>query len=100
MEKDEGRNRVVIEYVQPEIDDGCFPIKRVVGEDVVVEADILADGHDAIACVLRFRKEGDAEWLETLMQPLVNDRWRGIFRVTELGRYLYGIEAWVDKFET
>ena len=100
MEKEEGRNRVVIEHVQPEIDDGRFPIKRVIGEYVVVEADIIADGHDAISCVLRFRKEGDEEWLETSMQPLVNDRWRGVFWVTELGRYLYCIEAWVDKFET
>jgi starch synthase (maltosyl-transferring) len=100
MEKNEGRNRVVIEHVLPEVDDGRFPVKRVVGEDVVVEADIMADGHDAISCVLRFRKEGEAEWLETSMQPLINDRWRGVFWVSELGRYLYGIEAWVDKFET
>ena len=53
MEKEEGRNRVVIEHVQPEIDDGRFPIKRVIGEYVVVEADVIADGHDAISCVLR-----------------------------------------------
>ena len=100
MEKNEGRNRVVIEHVLPEVDDGRFPVKRVVGEDVVVEADIMTDGHDAISSVLRFRREGEAEWLETSMQPLINDRWRGVFWVSELGRYLYGIEAWVDKFET
>ncbi|MGE5312337.1 MAG: maltotransferase domain-containing protein, partial [Nitrospirota bacterium] len=31
---------------------------------------------------------------------LINDRWRGEFRVTELGLYRYTIQAWVDHFET
>src|SRR5258705_1271785 len=36
----DGQARVVIEGVTPEIDRGRFPIKRVPGEDVAVEADI------------------------------------------------------------
>ncbi|HET8579585.1 MAG TPA: alpha-1,4-glucan--maltose-1-phosphate maltosyltransferase, partial [Nitrospiraceae bacterium] len=31
---------------------------------------------------------------------LINDRWRGSFRVTELGRYRYTLIAWVDPFKT
>jgi starch synthase (maltosyl-transferring) len=46
----DGRGRVVIEKVLPQIDCGRFPIKRVVGEAVVVEADVFADGHDRISC--------------------------------------------------
>ena len=42
----DGRGRVVIERVSPQIDCGRFPVKRVVGETVVVEADVFADGHD------------------------------------------------------
>ncbi|MGH8512560.1 MAG: maltotransferase domain-containing protein, partial [Gammaproteobacteria bacterium] len=53
----EGRCRVVIERVAPEIDAGRFPIKRTVGEIVCVEADVFADGHDSVACVLQYRKE-------------------------------------------
>ena len=34
------------------------------------------------------------------MKALVNDRWRGEFPVTRLGRYLFTIEGWVDHFET
>ncbi len=41
------RKRVIIERLHPEIDGGRFPIKRVVGEKVIVTADIFADGHDA-----------------------------------------------------
>jgi len=96
----EGRNRVVIEAVKPEIDGGRFPIKRTPGEKVVVEADIFADGHDVIACVVLFRKEDQSKWTEIPMEHLGNDRWRGQFEVRDLGRYLYTLRAWVDPFET
>ncbi len=96
----EGRCRVVIENVAPEIDDGRFAIKRVAGERVVVEADIFADGHDSLTAILKFRAEDILEWSETPMTFLANDRWRGEFAVTKLGNYFYTIEAWVDQFKS
>ena len=95
----------------PEIDGGRFPAKRVVGETVVVEADIFADGHDALAAVVKYKllpihgevaaQPGEGPgWAEAPMAPLTNDRWRGEFPVTELGRYLYTLQGWVDEFET
>ena len=100
MLPEEGRSRVIIEAVQPEIDGGRFPIKRIVGEDTVVEADILADGHDALSCRLLYRREAETEWSEAPMEPLGNDRWRGSFRVQELGRYRYTVLGWVDHFKS
>ena len=94
------RTRVVIEAVKPEIDAGRFPIKRTVGEKVIVEADAFTDGHDLIACVLRYRKETSRDWLEVPMTALVNDRWRGEFCVAELGRYHYSLAGWIDHFQT
>jgi starch synthase (maltosyl-transferring) len=96
----EGRRRVVIENVAPEINAGRFAVKRVVGERVTVEADIFADGHDSLAAVLKFRAEKNSEWTEAPMKFLANDRWRGEFAVTELGNYFYTIEAWVDQFKS
>jgi len=93
-----GQARVVIGNIKPQIDDGRFPIKRVVGDRVVVEADIFADGHDAISALLIYRNENDPKWAEAPMEPSINDRWRGSFVVTELGRYHYTILAWVDSF--
>jgi len=98
MNAREGRARVVIAGVRPEIDDGCFPSKRTVGEKVVVEADIFADGHDALAALLLYRHELDKEWTEVPLQPLVNDRWHGEFIVLKLGHYRYTVQAWVDRF--
>jgi starch synthase (maltosyl-transferring) len=99
METD-GRKRVVIENLKPEIDGGRFPIKRVVGEKVVVSADIFADGHDTISARLLYRKQKDREWKEVPMRWVENDRWKGEFLVEEIGRYDYTVEARVDHFKT
>jgi starch synthase (maltosyl-transferring) len=92
--------RVVVEHVTPEIDAGRFPIKRTVGEKVVVEADAFAEGHDAIAAVVRWRRESDATWTETEMEPIGNDRWRARFEIAALEPHRYTVEAWVDPFRT
>ncbi len=99
----EGRSRVVIEAVHPEIDGGEYAIQRVVGETVAVEADIFADGHDAIAAQLLYRGPRDRTWRAAPMKPVEpvgNDRWRGEFAITEIGEYRYTIEGWVDPFTT
>ncbi len=94
----DGRARAVIEGIAPAVDDGRFAVKRIVGDRVMVEADCFTDGHDMLACVLRFRREQDANWQETPMAPLGNDRWSGAFTVSAPGRYRYGVTAWVDAF--
>lgn len=96
----DGRKRVIIEGVTPELDGGRFAVKRTVGEVITVEADVFTDGHDALSCLLQYRKAGDTVWRETPMRVLVNDRWRGEFTVAELGRYEYTILAWVDAFKS
>ncbi|TAH36940.1 MAG: alpha-1,4-glucan--maltose-1-phosphate maltosyltransferase [Planctomycetota bacterium] len=100
MQDNERLVRVVIERVAPVVDCGRFPVRRVTGESVVVEADVFADGHDELGCVLRYRPEDETAWRETRMQPLGNDRWRGEFVVDSLGRWHYRLEGWVDAFET
>jgi len=94
----EGRGRVVIEGIKPEVDGGVYPIKRVIGEKILVEADIFADGHDVIGCVLLYRQENGRKWSEVPMVELGNDRWQATFTVAELGRYRYTASAWVDHF--
>ena len=96
----DGRRRVIIEGVQPEVDCGLFPVKRVAGDRVVVEADIFADGHDLLAAVVQYRHASEKSMHEARMTPMVNDRWRGEFVVEQLGFYLFTIEAWVDHFLT
>ena len=75
-------------------------MKRVVGDRVTVEADAFADGHDHIVVLLLHRKHGAADWVETPMESIFNDRYRASFIVDSLGRYDYTVEAWVDRFHT
>jgi starch synthase (maltosyl-transferring) len=92
--------RVVIENITPQVDCGRFPIKRVTGEAVAVEADVFADGHDVVRCVLLYRSERAAEWSRVPMAPLGNDRWTARFVPREMGRYRYTVRAWVDHLAT
>ena len=46
----------VIENLQPLVDGGRYPVKRVVGEDLVVEADIFKDGHDVVAAASKMAR--------------------------------------------
>ncbi len=88
----------VIENLQPLVDGGRYPIKRVAGEDLVVEADIFKDGHDVVAARLKWRVVGEAHWHETNMAPIENDRWRGVCTLYENATYEYTVEAWADSF--
>jgi starch synthase (maltosyl-transferring) len=92
------RRRVIVEGVRPEIDGGRFPCKSVIGRDVVVEADIFTDGHEAVSARLLSRYERDRRWREQAMEPLGNDRWRAAFRADRLGRFRYTVEAWLDEW--
>ncbi len=92
--------RVIIAGGKLEINDGRYATKRVVGDLLVVEADIFADSQDALSAVFRYRREGYGEWLEAPMHPLTNDRWRGEFTLSEIGRYRYTLRAWVDPFRS
>jgi starch synthase (maltosyl-transferring) len=99
-EQQDGRCRVVIERVQPQIDSGRFPIKRVAGETVLVEADVFADGHDLVMCQVVYWRENEKEKQRTPMTPIGNDRWRAEFPVQNVGRYEYTVEGWIDHYQT
>ncbi len=91
---------VVIENVQPLLDDGRYPIKRIVGEDLVVGADIFKDGHDVVAAVLKWRVLGKPAWRETPMIFVDNDRWRGVCTLYDEDIHEYTVEAWTDTFRS
>src|SRR3989442_9276024 len=78
--------RVVIRGVKPELECGRFPVKRVLGETVAVEADIFSYGHDALECVVRYRYEDDELWTEISMEALGNDHSRAPVPVGKPGQ--------------
>ncbi|HEY0989528.1 MAG TPA: maltotransferase domain-containing protein, partial [Kofleriaceae bacterium] len=94
------RRRAVIVAVRPVVDGGRYPVKRVVGEPLAVEADIVADGHDVVRAVVLDRAPGAAVWRETELGHGANDTWRATVELSALGRHRYTVVAWVDAFAT
>lgn len=91
---------VVIENVSPLIDGGRYPVKRVVGESMRVEADIFKDGHDVVRARLKWRRVGEAEWHHVPMHPIPhgNDRWQAECSFFENAPFEFTLEAWGDAF--
>ncbi|CAA9228056.1 MAG: GH13_3 / GH13 / GH13_38 [uncultured Acetobacteraceae bacterium] len=92
--------RIGIEAVEPAVDGGRFAVKRTVGETVEVSADLICDGHDKLGAALLWRAADEAEWQETRLEPLGNDRWAASFPLLRMGRYAFAVEAWRDAFAT
>ncbi|HBG06999.1 MAG: alpha-amlyase [Geobacteraceae bacterium GWC2_58_44] len=96
----DGRQRIAIETVNPQVNCGRFPVQRIAGDEMVVQADIFSDGHDEVVALLLYRRQGEQDWQETLMRRLDNDRWQGSFLLGEPGLYQYTLMGWVDHFRT
>ena len=95
-----GQRRVIIEAISPQIDGGRYAVKRVLGEELAVEADIFADGHDLLAARLLYRKKHDTSWGEEPMELFNNDRWRARVAFGDTGLHVYAVEAWIDHYLT
>jgi len=96
--------RIQIVAPAPMIDCGRYPSKRTVGDAVAVSADIFTDGHDVVRAVVKSCPPGREGWNERPMERIdahvAGDRWAGGFAVTEIGRWSWTIEAWIDAFAT
>ncbi len=92
--------RVVIDNVTPCIDAGRFPIKRIIGDIVTVEADVFTDGHQSLGAEVLYKDEASETFSAARMTHLGNDRWKASFPVATPGDHLYTITAWIDEFTT
>lgn len=93
-----GAPRIVIRDITPCVEGGRFPARRIVGEQLIVEADIFTDGHPLLTAELSWRTEDERVWHRTRLMPLENDRWRGAFDLPRIGRYRFAVSAWIDSY--
>ena len=91
--------RIRVERIWPQVDAGRYPAKRALGERVDVWATLVRDGHEVLGAALRYRPAGTRRWREAPMTALREDpdRWHGSFAVDALGRWQFGVVAWVDR---
>ena len=92
------RRSIVIERIAPQLDGGRYAVKRVVGDQLLVTADIFADGHDLLDAELLLRADDEDAWRRAPMRPIDNDRWSGHVELLRNRRHVYAIEAWRDIF--
>ncbi|MDF2114431.1 alpha-1,4-glucan--maltose-1-phosphate maltosyltransferase [Roseiarcaceae bacterium H3SJ34-1] len=90
--------RIAIEKITPTAEDGKYPVKRIVGDIVSVEADIFSDGHEVLAAELTWKPGDDATIERAPMRFVQNDRWIAEFPLLRPGRHSFVIEAWLDRF--
>ena len=91
--------RIRIERIWPQVDCGRYPVKRPLGATVDVWATLVRDGHEVLGGALRYRRAGARRWREVPMTAIREDpdRWHGSFTVDALGRWQFGVVAWVDR---
>jgi starch synthase (maltosyl-transferring) len=94
----DGRRRVTVAAVRPELDAGRFAVKRVLGDRFTVEADLLVDGHDHLAGCLLYRHADAPSFSELPLVSLGNDRFAAAFVLDRLGTWLYTVESWLDEW--
>ncbi|MDX1964778.1 MAG: alpha-1,4-glucan--maltose-1-phosphate maltosyltransferase [Pirellulales bacterium] len=96
----DGRRRVVIDNLRPQVDGGRFPVKRIVHDPVTVQVAIFADGHDSLTCYLRYRSDERQDWQETPLAAQGNDEWSAELRIDRIGWWQFTAIAWIDHFAT
>jgi len=92
--------RIVIESLKPQFGEGLYPVKRVLGGSVQIEAVIICDGGDVLSAKLLYRHEDEQEWKVFKLTGDGNDIWRSQFQVDRLGHYFFTVEAHVDRVKT
>jgi len=86
--------RVAVSGLRLVLDVGRFPITQVIGERLVVQADILADGHEALSCRLMLRRGSEPDWHEPPLVALGIDRWPAEFVASQ--SYGYRLPGAID----
>jgi starch synthase (maltosyl-transferring) len=91
--------RVKIRAITPAVDAGAFPVKRSAGDSLIIEADIVADGHGKLAAAaIVGRKRSKSAGHRVPMINLGNDRWRSEAVSLREGVYAFFVEAWLDVY--
>ncbi|MGH8932076.1 MAG: alpha-1,4-glucan--maltose-1-phosphate maltosyltransferase [Egibacteraceae bacterium] len=92
------QGRVKIEQITPSVDNGRYAAKVVIGDRVVVGADVFREGHELPSAVVQYRGPSDVEWCSEPLERDVNDRWYGAFPVDQIGAWQFRILAWTDHY--
>ncbi|WP_207423696.1 alpha-1,4-glucan--maltose-1-phosphate maltosyltransferase [Desertivirga brevis] len=95
-----GRKRVIITAISPQVEGGTYPAKAAIHEDLLISASIFADGHDEVAASVEIKQAGENNWIEIPLNFVINDYWEATVEPRETGFLNFRIRGWIDHFTT
>lgn len=97
-----GLGRIPVTGVSPVIESGAYPIKAVVHERILIQANVFREGHDAVnASVILTSPGGTQRRVDmTQVEPMGLDIWRAHIRMAAEGEWTFRVEAWSDPWGT
>jgi starch synthase (maltosyl-transferring) len=92
---------LVVRGIAPAVDAGRYAVKRLVGDELRVGADIFKDGHDTLAGrVLVWPPAERRPTSVPLAYVFDDDRWYGSLTLDRAGEWRFTVEGWIDRFAT
>ncbi len=82
----------------PQVNAGQFPVRRILGDIVRVEADLLSDGHDKLVGEILVYPPNETKFVAYPLTLINNDRWFAEFPTALIGRHQFKIVAWKDDY--
>lgn len=89
--------RIAIDDIRPSTPSGA-PAKAVIGQDLEVTCDLVADGHDILAGRVLWRHGDDTVWSAAELSEIGNDRWQAVIRPERIGPHEMVVQAWRDRW--
>ncbi len=93
--------RIPVVGVEPTLEQGRWPAKAVVGEEVPITATIFREGHDKEgANVLVLRPDGKRDYLPMPLDNFGNSLYSASYVPRVEGLHRFRVEAWSDPYAT
>ncbi len=93
--------RVPVLRVRPAVEDGALPMKSVVGEQLVLSAEVFREGHDAAGATAVLTDPSGG--VHHVPMTCVNEglcTWEARIVADRQGRWSYRVEGWSDPYGT
>ncbi len=99
---DGGLGRIPVTGVTPVLEGGAYPVKAVVHERLLIQANVFREGHDAVNASVILTSPGGTQRRVDMKQvePKGLDIWQAHVRMAAEGDWTYRIEGWSDPWGT
>ena len=101
VERDRPPPHLVVSGIAPAVQGGRYAVKRLVGDELRIGADIFTDGHDVLAARALYLAPGERRPSSVPMAySFEEDRWSGSLALDRVGEWRITVEGWIDRFAT